>query len=220
MHQFDKQGPSLGSRLLNRWPNLPPIGDQYLRSPTIPDCQTCRPCRVFPEPPLVAFRRQKNISDFLIRARLPPEQPTHQRRQQTGMKKCGKNCLICPFINETKTFAGNNFTWYLTNSFSCKSHKNIIYIIECNKPKCKQRYIGETERTLHDRICEHVGYIRTQKYETATGHHFNLPGHSLANMIASILAKVKVDDLEYRKERENYHIRKFNTFYSGIYLKA
>jgi hypothetical protein len=135
------------------------------------------------------------------------------------MKKCGKNCLICPYINETKHIKGNNFTWFLTQNFSCKSHNNIIYMIECNKPKCNQRYIGETERTLHDRICEHVGYIRTLKYEKATGYHFNLPGHSLANMKVSILEKVKVDDLEYRKERETYHIRKFNTFYCGINLQ-
>ena len=63
----------------------------------------------------------------------------------------------------------------------------------------QQLYIGETERNLFDRICEHIGYIRTQKQEKATGHHFNLPGHSLANMTATILEKMKVNDQEYRK---------------------
>ena len=87
-------------------------------------------------------------------------------------------------------------------------------MIECNKPTCKKRYIGETERNLFDRICEHIGYIRTQKHEKATVHHFNLPGHSLA----TILEKVKVNDQEYKKEREKYHIPEFNTFYSGINL--
>ena len=92
-------------------------------------------------------------------------------------------------------------------------------MIECNKPTCNKRYIGETERYICDRIYEHIGYIRTKKHEKATGHHFNLPEHSLANMTATILEKVKVNDQEYRKEREKYHIRKFNTFYSGINLK-
>ena len=85
-------------------------------------------------------------------------------------------------------------------------------MIECNKPNCNKKYICETERTRHDRICEHVGYIRTQKHEKATGYHFNLPGHTLANMKVSILEKVKIDSSEYRKERETYHICKFNTF--------
>ena len=60
---------------------------------------------------------------------------------------------------------------------------------------------------------------RTLKFEKATGQNFNVPGHSLANMTASILEKVRVDDIEYRKERENYHLGKFSTFYSGINLK-
>ena len=126
---------------------------------------------VFPEPPLVAFRRQRNISDFLIKARLPPKQGPHEKRRLNGMKRCGKNCLICPYIFERKRVEGNNITWFINSSTNCKSHKNIIYMIECNKQACKQRYIGETDRTLFDRICEHLGYIRTKKHEKATGHH-------------------------------------------------
>ena len=90
-------------------------------------------------------------------------------------------------------------------------------MIECYKLTCNKHYIGETERNLFDRICEHIRYMRTQKHEKATGDNFNLPGHSLANMTATILEKV--NDKDYRKEREKYHIRKFYTFYSGINLK-
>ena len=201
---YDPRLPDLKAMQRKHWRLM--TQDSYLKS-------------VFPEPPLVAFRRQRNIADFLIRAKLPPKQGQHKKRRLNGMKKCGKICLICPYINERKRVEGNNFSWFINNNMNCKSHKNIIYMIECNKPTCKQRYIGETERNLFDRICEHIGYIRTEKHEKATGHHFNLPGHSLANMTATILEKVKVNDPEYRKEREKYHIRKFNTFYSGINLK-
>ena len=92
-------------------------------------------------------------------------------------------------------------------------------MIECNIENCKSRYIGETERNLHDRVCEHIGYIRTKKTDKSTGNHFNLPGHSLANMTVTIVEKDKVNDIQYRKEREAYHIRKFNTFYCGLNLK-
>ena len=61
--------------------------------------------------------------------------------------------------------------------------------------------------------------IRTQKLEKATGKHFNLPSHSLPNMEVLILEKVKINKLQYRKEREEYHIRKFNTFHGGLNLK-
>ena len=75
-------------------------------------------------------------------------------------------------------------------------------MIECDLTKCKQRYIDETHINLNDRICEHIGYIRTQKLEKATGGHFNLPGHSLSNLKTTILEKVRVNNTQYRKERE------------------
>jgi hypothetical protein len=65
---------------------------------------------VFPEPPLLAFRTQKNISDFLIRARLPPKPKTYPRRRFNGMKRCGKPCVICPYVKEVKSVKGPTFT--------------------------------------------------------------------------------------------------------------
>ena len=52
-------------------------------------------------------------------------------------------------------------------------------MIECDISNCKKRYIGETERTLKDRLSEHIGYIKTKKLEKSTGNHFNQPGHSV-----------------------------------------
>ena len=63
---------------------------------------------------------------------------------------------------------------------------------------------------------EHIGYINTKNKSQATGYHFNLPGHSLKDMKVTGIEKVKKMDTNYRKERESYIIRKFNTFYKGI----
>ena len=54
---------------------------------------------VFPEPPLVSFKRQKNIKETIVRAKVAPER---QARVMKGMKKCG-NCLACSYIKEGKT---------------------------------------------------------------------------------------------------------------------
>ena len=93
----------------------------------------------------------------------------------------------------------------------------MAYLIECEK--CKEQYIGETERTLKDRLGEHKTYIKTNKIHEATGEHFNKPGHSLHNLKVCILEKIKQSDTLYRKEREAYLIRKFNTFNKGINKK-
>ena len=47
-----------------------------------------------------------------------------------------KRCIICPD----------------THNNTCPT-KNVVYEITCKR--CNKRYIGETERTLHDRILEH-----------------------------------------------------------------
>ena len=56
---------------------------------------------VFPEPPMVAFKRQKNVRDYTIRSKVPPP-PQRPRRNIKGMTKCGKSCLACPYIKEGK----------------------------------------------------------------------------------------------------------------------
>ena len=78
------------------------------------------------------------------------------------------------------------------------------------------RYIGETRRILKFRLAEHRGYVTTEDLSKATGEHFNAPGHSVSDISIVILEKVRSTDDLYRKEREKYFIRKFNTFYKGL----
>ena len=93
-------------------------------------------------------------------------------------------------------------------------------MIECNKENCKLKYIGESERSMKDRLGEHKGYINNNKWKQPTGYHFNMPGHTIANLTITILEKVKKENILYRKEREKYLIRKFNTYYSGMNRNA
>ena len=76
-------------------------------------------------------------------------------------------------------------------------------MIECNIENCKKRYIGESERTLKDRISEHIGYVRTNKHGTTTGNHFNEAGHSVANLTATVLEKVRI--MIYLTEKKEKH---------------
>ena len=78
-------------------------------------------------------------------------------------------------------------------------------MIECNKERCQQRYIGETDRKLIDRMSEHIGYVRNKKLNQATGFHFNQPGHYIHNMTFTVIEQVRKRNNSYRKERELYH---------------
>ena len=105
----------------------------------------------------------------------------------------------------------NGAEWNINKQLNCNSY-NVVYA----KEKCKQVYIGETKRMLRFRLADHRGYITNGDVTQATGAHFNMPGHSLADFSATIIEQSKKKNSEYRKEREQYFIRKFYTFHKGI----
>ena len=129
--------------------------------------------------------------------------------------KAGRECSICPWVREGKIVLAttNQYRKEISSNLSCQS-KNIIYLIECSK--CKLQYIGETDRLLQDRFNEPKGYVRTRKFNQTTGAHFNLPGHSVSDMLVMAIENIKNRGTPYRKEMEREYIANFNTFHNGI----
>ena len=84
---------------------------------------------------------------------------------------------------------------------------------------CKEVYIGETKRILWFRLDDHWGYV-INGLDTTTGSHFTAgPGHSLSDMSVTALERVRKNSDPYRKEREEYIVRKFNTVHRGMNRK-
>ena len=174
---------------------------------------------VFKTPTLTAYRRQPNIRSHLVRATVAKNKERYPQRDIKGMKKCNRaNCTACPYAREGKSLLINGSTWSLNRKFDCNTY-NIVYAIFCKKENCKQVYIGETKRLLKSRLADHCGYIVNKDTTQSTGHHFNLPGHSLSDLSISVIEQVKKNNLVYRKEREEYHIRRFNTLHKGLNRK-
>lgn len=200
--KFDPRLPAISSIQAKHWRSMT-SQDEYLSS-------------VFTQPPLTAYRRQMNLRNYLIKSKLPPMK-IHDSREIKGMTKCNKtHCTACPYIKSgRKVKINEKLTWNINKKVNCESF-NVIYLLECEKSRCRMRYIGTTSRLFKFRLAEHRGYITNKVTSKATGFHFNLPGHSLANMKATVIEQVNTKDEEYRKEREKYFIRKFNTFYQGM----
>ena len=77
---------------------------------------------VFPEQPLVSIKKQKNIKETIVRAKVAP---ARQVRVLRGMKKCG-NCLAFSYIKEGKTVKGisynkKNIIWNIGRALSGNS---------------------------------------------------------------------------------------------------
>ena len=132
------------------------------------------------------------------------------------MSRCGKPCTACPYITQgSEVKIDNTSVWHIDRQMSCETF-NSIYLLQCKKDNCRQRYIGTSGRQLKYRLSDHRGYISNQVVSKATGAHFNLPGHSLADLGVTILEQTRNNSEEYRKEREKYFIRRFDTYNNGI----
>ena len=193
-----------------RLPKIPPIVNRHWRAMVYQDIHLKE---VFKEPPLIAYKRNQNLKELLVRAKLNTNNG-RQKRKLKGMKKCGK-CIACSFVKEGRSIKSKDTTWTINREYNCKT-ANVIYMLECDKHNCNQRYVGETERELKERMKEHIGYAKNNVITNATGEHFNMPGHSYQNMKFTVIEKVKHRDTIYRQEREKYHIMKFNTFHGGM----
>ena len=198
---YDPRLPSVSSIQAKHWRSMV-NRDKYL-------------AEVFPSPPLTAYRRQPNLRSNLVRATVAKGPNRYPKRNQWGMKKCNQpDCAACPYIREGNNITINGTQWRIMKKLDCNSY-NIVYAIVCKKDTCKQVYLGETKRQLKSRLADHRGYVGN-KDTTATGQHFNSPGHSIADLSITAIEQVKKNNIFYRKEREELHIRRFNTLYKGL----
>ena len=87
---------------------------------------------VFLQPPLVSFKRRKNLKDKLVRAKVSKDIKIKTNRSLKGMKKCGFQCTAFPYINETKEIYSSTWKWNITKDVDCET-SNCVYMIECQK---------------------------------------------------------------------------------------
>ena len=141
-----------------RLPCIPQILKKHWRTMVKADPHLAE---TFPLPPLTAYRRPDNLRNKLIRSKIPQDQ-TRPRRNLPGMKNCGKNCAICPYVSQTKSVKATSSAYVhdIENAVNCTSC-NIIYCITCLQ--CKAQYIGESEKSLATRFGQHKGYVRNKK---------------------------------------------------------
>ena len=133
-------------------------------APFSPVIRTQRILRIFSQPLLVSFKRDKNIGNFLVRSVLKSD-------DQRGTFKCArKRCNTYPFIENADKITGPKRSIKITDRFTCTS-ANVIYCMTCTL--CKKICIGWTGRRLGD-----VERNDNDASKPVAGH-FNLPYHSI-----------------------------------------
>ena len=102
---------------------------------------------------------------------------------------------------------GHSSSFTVRRAFHCQLC-NVVYVVTCYK--CGLLYIGETERSFETRLKEHLAGIHTN---LPVARHFCSPGHSMQDLKAQILWRVKGDIVD-RKHLEAWLISRVNTVIS------
>ena len=160
---------------------------------------------IFSLPPLISFKRDKNIGNFLVRSAFKSD-------NQPGTFKCTRTrCKTCPFISNMVKISGPNRSAKISDHFTCIS-ANVIYCITCTL--CKKIYIGETGRRLADRFREQLRDVEKNDTDASkpVARHFNLPNHSHHNMTICGLS-LHHGNTESRKNLEQKFIFQLGTLY-------
>lgn len=166
---------------------------------------------IFRLPPLLAYRRDTNLRDLLVRS-------TVARPTQTppGSFPCPKPlCPTCPHLIPSAFLQGPKCVQKITRSFSCNNF-NLVYAITCTV--CPKVYIGETGRTLDTRFREHLADVRHNR-NSPVAKHFNSVGHSVAAIRVRGLWQMRGTTID-RKLMESHLIRRLGTYTpDGLNLK-
>lgn len=124
---------------------------------------------VFKDQPMIAYRKDKNLKDLLVRARIPGS------IEIGGTSKCNRSrCLTCHHVNSDKTVVGPKGIFNVNSNFTCTS-AGVVYCIVCNR--CGELYVGETGRRLADRFTEHRRDVLKKSKDREVADHFNGAGH-------------------------------------------
>ena len=83
------------------------------------------------------------------------------------------------------------------SSHLCKT-RNLVYLIMCRK--YSKQYVGETGNALHICFNGHRSDVKTRKMEKPVAAHFNLPGHSMGDLVIMVIEKIWRENTQLREE--------------------
>ena len=151
----------------------------------------------------------------MVRANLSTRRKS--KRTANGFHLCTRQCKSCVHCGvgaseriKTHKCHRTGQEWQISAPMTCLT-PNVIYKITCRK--CPHFvYIGETERRFCDRFTDHRGYVNRNKTDQPVGAHFNLPGHTLEDLVAFPIERVfPRDDTMLRRRREKLWIKRYDS---------
>jgi len=155
---------------------------------------------------VVAFKNSKNLKQMLVRSQL-------ESNKRGKFVRCGQNnCKACKSHTVDSSIVKSTFfkkDFEIKDTISCTS-ENIIYCITCRV--CQLQYVGETSRSLRERLNDHRSSIKLKK-KTPIAQHFNSPNHSILDLKIIGIELCKNNSHISRQHREQHWQKTLGTFF-------
>ena len=183
----------------------------------------------YTQKPLFITVKNTNFRNILVKAKHKPTDRDNEKIQEntrtadyqnpitppkspltTKPNKCNlRRCATCTHFNTDNYFQSTitNERFRIRFPFSCSS-SNIIYLITCKK--CKKQYVGQTIKTLRERIYHHRSSIRTSQGRYIS-KHFSLPGHNISDLTVQVIDRTTNNEQTKLHEREQFWIKRLTT---------
>ena len=160
---------------------------------------------IFKEKSIVAFRRRKNLKNFLCRNDV-------QDKEDPIFSKC-KGCQLCKQINQKETIINKNngASIKVKKGGTCKS-TGCIYAVNCIK--CNQIYIGHTGKTMAERWSKHKYDIKNRPEQNELSKHCKR-NHNLEKDLEVTILDYGYDRVEERERLEDKIICRLQTHQSN-----
>ena len=121
--------------------------------------------KVFKQKPTVTYRKNKSLSDHLLKNDIANQQ------LHSNVTPCGK-CKLCPQMNTAKLITNDklNITEKIKGNGNCNK-REMIYAAQCSKHKVL--YIGHTGEQLSERFSKHRYDIKSRPDNSELAKHFH-----------------------------------------------
>ena len=100
------------------------------------------------------------------------------------------DCTAFPYIREGKQITINKTHCRIEKKINCKNTMQYIQLF-ANKIHVGKYTQEKPKILLKFGLADHMGYVVNKDTTTATGHHFNLPGHNMADKSITVVEQVQ-----------------------------
>ena len=146
--------------------------------------------------PIIAYRNSKNLGQLLIRNRFTKTRNGYF--SPCSDHKC-KTCLHHTTFTQTFSSHRTKQIFDIQQQLTCTT-TNVIYLITCRH--CHLQYVGETSRSIRERLSNHKSDIKNKK-ETSISNHFNSHLHTILDLRITAIQHC-TQDTTFRLKQEKF----------------